>query len=131
MYVAMQQGPPICLTPAHVSVRRANDCVTGGCAQAARGRSMRPSILPTTRGKSMRTTMLAAAALMAATMTVANLPATAAEMEACYGVAKAGGNDCKAGSHACAGMSTVDGDPASFVALPAGTCAKLAGGIPG
>jgi len=55
----------------------------------------------------------------------------AAAMEHCYGVAKAGGNDCKSGAHACAGHSTVDGDPDSFVALPAGTCGKLAGGVVG
>ena len=32
-------------------------------------------------------------------------------MEKCYGVAKAGANDCgnKSGSHSCAGQSTVDG----------------------
>ncbi|WP_193370596.1 BufA1 family periplasmic bufferin-type metallophore [Pelagibius marinus] len=49
-------------------------------------------------------------------------------VEKCFGVAKAGANDCKAGSHDCAGHSTVDGDPASFVVLPAGTCDKIAGG---
>jgi uncharacterized membrane protein len=51
-----------------------------------------------------------------------------AATEMCFGVAKAGGNDCKAGSHDCAGMSKVDADPASFVVLPAGTCEKIAGG---
>ena len=48
--------------------------------------------------------------------------------EKCYGVAKAGKNDCAAGAHSCAGQSTKDADKASFVALPAGVCAKLAGG---
>ena len=51
-----------------------------------------------------------------------------AATEMCFGVAKAGGNDCKAGAHDCAGMSKVDADPASFVVLPAGTCEKIAGG---
>lgn len=49
-------------------------------------------------------------------------------MEKCYGVAKAGKNDCAAGDHSCAGQSTRDFDKASFVALPPGVCAKLAGG---
>jgi uncharacterized membrane protein len=49
-------------------------------------------------------------------------------VEKCFGVAKAGANDCKAGAHDCAGMSTVNGDPASFVVLPAGTCEKISGG---
>jgi uncharacterized membrane protein len=51
-----------------------------------------------------------------------------AKTEKCYGVAKAGKNDCAAGSHSCAGQATKDADKASFVALPAGLCAKLAGG---
>jgi len=35
--------------------------------------------------------------------------------EKCYGVAKAGQNDCKAGAHDCKGQSEVDADPDSFV----------------
>jgi len=49
-------------------------------------------------------------------------------MEKCFGVAKAGKNDCAAGEHSCAGQSTRDFDKASFVSLPAGACVKLAGG---
>ena len=49
-------------------------------------------------------------------------------MEHCYGVAKAGKNDCAAPGHACAGQSTKDMDKASWVAVPVGVCAKLAGG---
>jgi uncharacterized membrane protein len=49
-------------------------------------------------------------------------------MEKCYGVAKAGKNDCAAGAHSCQGQSTKDFDKASFVSLPAGLCGKLAGG---
>ena len=48
--------------------------------------------------------------------------------EKCYGVAKAGKNDCAAGAHSCAGQSTKDGDKSSFIALPAGVCERLAGG---
>jgi len=49
-------------------------------------------------------------------------------MEKCYGVAKAGKNDCASGAHSCAGQSTKDFDKGAFVALPVGACAKLAGG---
>ena len=49
-------------------------------------------------------------------------------MEKCFGVAKAGKNDCAAGDHSCAGQATKNMDKASFVSLPAGVCAKLAGG---
>jgi uncharacterized membrane protein len=48
--------------------------------------------------------------------------------EKCYGVSKAGLNDCAAGVHSCAGQSTRSFDKASFVYLPHGACAKLAGG---
>lgn len=52
------------------------------------------------------------------------------DMEKCYGVAKAGMNDCgsKKAGHSCAGQATKDGDPYDFVALPKGTCAKIANG---
>ena len=48
--------------------------------------------------------------------------------EKCYGVAKAGHNDCAAGVHSCAGQSTKNMDKTSFVYLPTGACAKIAGG---
>jgi uncharacterized membrane protein len=49
-------------------------------------------------------------------------------MEHCYGVAKAGKNDCASTGHSCAGQSKKDADKASWVSLPSGVCAKLAGG---
>jgi len=51
--------------------------------------------------------------------------ARAADMEKCYGVAMKGQNDCKAGMHDCAGMSTMDYDPASFKLVPKGTCTAM------
>ena len=55
--------------------------------------------------------------------------AGAAELEKCYGVAKAGKNDCKAGAGTtCAGTSTKDHQGNAFLLVPAGTCEKLAGG---
>jgi uncharacterized membrane protein len=48
--------------------------------------------------------------------------------EKCYGVAKAGKNDCAAGVHSCAGQATRSGDKSSYVYLPSGACAKLVGG---
>jgi len=55
---------------------------------------------------------------------------TKVEMEKCFGVAKAGKNDCASNksAHACAGQATKDRDPMDFVAVPKGTCDKLAGG---
>ena len=55
--------------------------------------------------------------------------ATAQHLEKCYGVNAVGKNDCAVGKHACAGQSTKARDPESIVLLPAGACAKIAGGI--
>jgi uncharacterized membrane protein len=54
--------------------------------------------------------------------------ADAPDMEKCYGVAKAGKNDCAGAAHACAGQSTKSGSPKDFLKLPKGTCERLVGG---
>jgi uncharacterized membrane protein len=48
--------------------------------------------------------------------------------EKCYGVAKAGKNDCAAGTHACAGQSKADASGKDFIQVPKGTCERLNGG---
>lgn len=50
------------------------------------------------------------------------------EMEKCYGVTKAGKNDCAANSHSCAGQAKKDRDAKEWVSLPKGTCDRLVGG---
>ena len=50
------------------------------------------------------------------------------EMEKCYGVAKAGKNDCAGPAHACAGQSKTDAGAKEWISLPKGTCERLAGG---
>jgi uncharacterized membrane protein len=52
-------------------------------------------------------------------------------MEKCFGIAKAGANDCSSNksAHACAGQATKNNDPMDFVAVPKGTCDKIAGGV--
>jgi len=54
----------------------------------------------------------------------------AGKIEKCYGVNKAGKNDCQTATASCAGSSTKDFDKAAFIAVPTGTCAKLGGGSP-
>ena len=61
---------------------------------------------------------LGAASLLAA-------PAAAAEQEKCFGVSRAGQNDCAAGAHDCKGHSKVDWDPASFKLVPKGSCTTM------
>lgn len=48
------------------------------------------------------------------------------DMEKCYGVAKAGENDCKAGEGTtCAGTSSVDYQGNAWKMVPAGTCESI------
>lgn len=54
--------------------------------------------------------------------------ANADEKEKCYGVAKAGHNDCQTANSSCAGTSTMDDQGDAFVLLPKGLCGKLTGG---
>jgi len=54
---------------------------------------------------------------------------TNVERERCYGVAKAGANDCANALHSCAKQMTVDADKREWIALPRGTCQRLAGGV--
>lgn len=76
----------------------------------------------------MKNGIIVASALAAALSMSATGVVQAQDTEQCFGVAKAGKNDCKAGAHDCAGHSTVDSDPQSFVLVPVGTCEKIAGG---
>ena len=48
--------------------------------------------------------------------------------EKCYGVAKAGKNDCAANGHACAGQSKTNADKKEWLKVPAGTCERIVGG---
>jgi uncharacterized membrane protein len=59
-----------------------------------------------------------------------NVMAADMHTEKCFGVAKAGKNDCASNksAHSCAGQATTNGDPRDFVAVPKGTCDKLANG---
>lgn len=50
------------------------------------------------------------------------------DKEKCYGVVKAGKNDCAGAGHSCQGQAKKDSDPKEFIVLPAGTCARLTGG---
>lgn len=49
-------------------------------------------------------------------------------MEKCYGIAKAGQNDCGTATHSCAGESKKDNDKKEWILVPAGLCEKIVGG---
>jgi uncharacterized membrane protein len=76
--------------------------------------------------------LIAAGAIAAST--VANAAkhqapaAAAAATEKCYGVAKAGKNDCQTATSSCAGTSKTDNQKDAWITVPKGTCEKLVGG---
>jgi uncharacterized membrane protein len=51
----------------------------------------------------------------------------AAGSQKCYGIAKAGQNDCGTAKHTCAGQAKRDNDPSDWKYLPAEACAKAGG----
>ena len=66
-----------------------------------------------------------AIAAMASAATAANTP-SAKPMEKCFGVAKAGKNDCKAGAGtSCAGTAHVNYQGNAWKMVKAGTCTKI------
>ena len=73
--------------------------------------------------------MIAATAAAVMSMSMLAVPAAAQEKEKCYGIAKAGQNDCASasGSHSCAGQSKVDMDKSEWKYVAKGTCAGMKG----
>ncbi len=59
----------------------------------------------------------------------ADAAAPAAAKEKCFGIAKAGANDCASatGSHSCAGTATKDNDKGDWKYVDKGTCDKMGG----
>lgn len=53
----------------------------------------------------------------------------AVERERCYGIARAGQNECANAVHSCAKQAKVDSDPREWLGVPKGTCTRLAGGV--
>lgn len=68
-----------------------------------------------------------AASLMA--LSLVSIPAAAQEKEKCYGIAKAGQNDCAnlSGTHSCAGQSKLDMSKDDWKYVAKGTCKDLKG----
>jgi uncharacterized membrane protein len=78
--------------------------------------------------KTATTTLIVGAITTALTLGQAQA-AGSADTEKCYGVAKAGKNDCKAGpGTSCAGSSTVDAQGNAWMLVLKGSCEKIVGG---
>ena len=81
--------------------------------------------------KKMTKTLAISSAIAAGVMmaTAGDVYAKKGKMEKCFGVAKAGKNDCAAGKGtSCAGSSKVDGQKDAWMYVAKGTCEKLVGG---
>ena len=50
------------------------------------------------------------------------------EHEKCYGIAKAGKNDCQTANSSCAGTSRRNAQGDAWVYVPKGSCDKIVGG---
>ena len=74
----------------------------------------------------MRIKLIIGAALAGLSVSAAHADAVT-DKEKCYGISKAGKNDCasKVGGNACAGQTTKDGQ--GFLVVPKGLCEKIVG----
>jgi uncharacterized membrane protein len=55
-------------------------------------------------------------------------PAPKFDAEKCYGVTKAGKNDCAANGHACQGQSKAEANAKEWIYVPKGTCERIVNG---
>ena len=78
--------------------------------------------------RTMATATIIAAALALGTGIVAADASAQTKTEKCFGIAKAGKNDCMTATSSCAGTSKKDGQTDAWLAVPVGTCNKIVGG---
>jgi uncharacterized membrane protein len=73
--------------------------------------------------------MIAATAAAVMSLSLAAIPAAAQDKEKCFGIAKAGQNDCASvtGTHSCAGQSKVDMDKMEWKYVAKGSCKDMKG----
>ena len=72
---------------------------------------------------------LAAAIAAPALVSAGPAPEPTFKAEKCYGVAKAGKNDCAStGNNSCAGTSKANADPRAWIYVPAGYCERIVNG---
>lgn len=82
----------------------------------------------------MKTSQLVIASAVAAALampyTVGAQPAPKPKFEAekCYGIARAGRNDCETVNSSCAGTSRRDGQRDAWIYVPKGSCERVVNG---
>ncbi|HTM63425.1 MAG TPA: DUF2282 domain-containing protein [Gammaproteobacteria bacterium] len=78
--------------------------------------------------KIIKTAFTAFLALTAGTAIAASSAAKQDNTEKCYGIVKAGMNDCATATESCAGSAKKDNQPDSFILVSKGICEKISGG---
>lgn len=80
--------------------------------------------------KSLMFSSAIASGILLASMSTVSQAGAEAKMEKCYGIVKAGKNDCavKSQGTSCAGQAKEDGIADAWVYVPKGTCDKIVGG---
>ena len=76
----------------------------------------------------MKTPLAIAVALNAAILFANAAPAQVPATEKCFGIAKAGKNDCQTATSSCAGTAKRDAQKDAWLNVPKGTCEKISGG---
>jgi uncharacterized membrane protein len=78
--------------------------------------------------KAIKSAIAAIFALTATSIVSAETNATTKqETEKCYGIVKAGMNDCATATQSCAGSAVKDKQSDAFVFVPKGLCDKIVG----
>lgn len=79
---------------------------------------------------SSMTLAIAGIGILSATEGLAGDKDKVKKMEKCYGVVKAGKNDCASTKekHSCSGEAKIDSDKSEWIYLPKGTCKRLVNG---
>lgn len=72
--------------------------------------------------------LLKAALLGAIAMSATARAESPPPVEKCFGIAKAGKNDCQTATSSCAGSARQDRQPDAWIYVPKGTCDKISGG---
>jgi len=73
-------------------------------------------------------TRIAIASALAAALLAPVAAQAQGSMEKCYGVVKAGKNDCQTATSSCAGTSKKDAQADAWISVPKGACEKIVGG---
>jgi uncharacterized membrane protein len=85
-------------------------------------------LMLSTKENRMTKTRIAIASALAAALVLPVAAQAQVNMEKCYGVVKAGKNDCQTATSSCAGTSKKDAQADAWISVPKGACDKIVGG---